>query len=131
MYNKVFYLASGCSNSNKFWTVCWSAAKLPERVWTLCSSCAKRPVSEATSPDKLQTKAGLKQFAQVEEHIWDVFTPFDIDATDAVNTDVVILVADIVFDETVLAIILPEVPSKVIVACVFDVPLGERSIFCK
>jgi len=115
LYNKVFY---------GLWTT-------PESSCTKDSSCAKRPESEPTSPDKLTTEAGLKQLAQVEEHIWVVLTQLDIEATEAVKTAVFILIADILVQESELATTLPEVPSKEIVAWVFNVPLGDKNIFCK
>ena len=114
MYNKVFYG--------------WYDATLPERLWTSASSCAKRPASDDTSPDTL---AGLKQLAQVTEHIWEVFTPLDTVATDEVRTEVerfVVVSKLVVIPE---ATILPEVPSKEMVVAVFEVPLGVKNIFCK
>ena len=102
-----------------------------ESCSTNASRFVKRWSSDITSPDKLLTKVELKQFAQVEEHIWDVFTPLDIEATAAVKTAVFILIADILVQESEVATTLPEAPSKDIVACVLNVPLGDKNIFCK
>ncbi|MDD3262654.1 MAG: hypothetical protein PHR61_02305 [Candidatus Absconditabacteria bacterium] len=102
-----------------------------ESCSTNASRFVKRWFSDITSPDKLLTKAELKQFAQVEEHIGDVFTPLDIEATAAVKTAVFILIADILVQESEVATTLPEAQSKDIVACVLNVPLGDKNIFCK
>lgn len=102
-----------------------------ESCSTNASRFAKRSSSDITSPDKLLTKSELKQLAQVEEHIWDVLTPLVIEATAAVKTAVLILIDDILVQERDVATTLPEAQSKDIVACVLNVQLGDKNIFCK
>lgn len=73
----------------------------------------------------------MKQFVQAASHIWEAFTLVVIEATAAVKTEALILVVVRILVVIPDATILPDVPSKEIVATVFDVPLGERNIFCK